>query len=226
MVDDDTQTGDLIACTPFSHNGLPSATFCCKSDFDAGRCACDPPRNAFTLVAGVVQTIIQVSETYAGGVPSISVATTTATRARGSLTTWTTTITAPVGVAPTPGLPPELWGVEAPAGREENISGRNLTVGLTVGVTLGVVALAGLLLLFLWWRRRRAAAGEAGEAEAVAVDAMGGGGAAAADGSAAARGGYEVPPGEDEHRAGDEHGPPMEERAREDNGEGPVYAHR
>ncbi|KAK0743801.1 hypothetical protein B0T18DRAFT_294079, partial [Schizothecium vesticola] len=160
-LDDDTD-GELIACTPFSPpggGGQASATFCCKSDFDAGRCACDPPRNAFTLATGVVQTIIQVSDaTYYGGVPSISVATSTA---RASLMTTTMNASSSGlesgGPPPPPPVQPGLRGDEAPSAEEDRGEHRKrLTIGLTVGITLGVVAAAGLLLWFLWWRRRRA----------------------------------------------------------------------
>ncbi|KAK1827711.1 hypothetical protein QBC39DRAFT_419258 [Podospora conica] len=174
-LDDDNQSGELVACTPFSGDQA-TATFCCKGDFDAGRCACATPsapgNNTFTLDAGVAQTIVQVDDVSEGLVTYVYV--------------------------------------------DDTRYRPNLTIGVTVASILGVLGAVGLLLLWLWWRRRRAAAEGVKEAGATAA------------GGAVPRGHGAAPPGATEHREGwgEEHGTPMEERVREDHGDGPVYGHR
>ncbi|KAK3384179.1 hypothetical protein B0T24DRAFT_607481 [Lasiosphaeria ovina] len=159
-LDDDNKEGQLAACS--------SQSFCCENDFNAGKCKCSNNGGAFTISAGIPQTIIQVSDTTFTGTPSISIATnppTTATTSRRSTSTRSTATptttpstsasTAHSSSSTTSTSSGATTGTSSPStsgddGGDGN-GRRNLIIGLVVGLVGGALLL-GALGYFLYRR--------------------------------------------------------------------------
>ncbi|KAK0709427.1 hypothetical protein B0T26DRAFT_721482 [Lasiosphaeria miniovina] len=164
-LDDDNKEGQLAACS--------SQSFCCENDFNAGKCNCSNNGGAFTISAGVPQTIIQVSDTTFTGTPSISIATNppkTSTTSRRSTSTSATSTATPTTTPSTSASTAHsssttstssgaATGTSSPStsgddGGDGN-GRRNLIIGLVVGLVGGVLLLGalGYFLYRKFWGR-------------------------------------------------------------------------
>ncbi|KAJ4421347.1 hypothetical protein N0V85_000219 [Neurospora sp. IMI 360204] len=170
-LDNENRKGELAACG--------NDRFCCAGDFNEGKCDCssnNKDSGAFTISAGLAQTIIQVSDTTFTGSPSLSIA---STRATGTKASTTGSITQTTGgpsstsltsspkstsgqtssSAPTttPAAPPAASskGDDDSDSSGSSSSGNGLKIGLGVGIPVAVLAVAGALAYFLWWKPRQ-----------------------------------------------------------------------
>ncbi|EAA28449.2 hypothetical protein GE21DRAFT_9281 [Neurospora crassa] len=166
-LDNGNRKGELAACG----NGR----FCCASDFNEGKCDCssnDEDSSAFTISAGLVQTIIQVSDTTFTGTPSLSIASTRVSTVKASATGSGTTIqitddpsstsltsseTSSLAPTTTPAAPP-IASSNGDVGSDSSgssSSSNGLKIGLGVGIPVAVLAAAGALAYLLWWKPRQ-----------------------------------------------------------------------
>ncbi|KAK3939066.1 hypothetical protein QBC46DRAFT_388728 [Diplogelasinospora grovesii] len=158
-LDSDNADGALAACG--------ADKYCCEHDYEIGACNCSSS-DAFTISAGLAQTIVQVSDApLPTGTPSVSIASpitsflsiTTTHNSTSNTASSASNTGSSTGSRTASSMSSSATSTATNASSDDGSHDRNLKLGLGLGIGLGGAAILGALAYFFWRRRRGSGGG-------------------------------------------------------------------